>query len=198
MIVPLFLLAQSHVDLFSPPPFLSRADWGAKPIIEPYMRQTIQRITIHHAGVATNRKRTFVEKLRALQTFSQREDKLANGKTKPHWPDIPYHWYIDWTGQLAECRDPLVKGDTNTEYDPAGHLLICLEGDFSVEEPTGAQIWALNRAVLWLAAKYHVVPENIQTHMDFSKQTDCPGRNLYGEIAKIRLRLTLLRACAPN
>jgi hypothetical protein len=194
LIIPLSLLA-SQSSFFSPPNYLTRADWGAKPIVAPFKTHKPTRITIHHAGVPTNRNRTFVEMLKALQTFSQREDKLASGQSKPAWPDIPYHWYISWTGELAECRDMNVVGDTNTEYDPTGHILICLEGNFEVEEPTGAQIIMLNRTVFWLAARFNVRPEDIQTHMDFSKQTDCPGKNLYAEIKRIRGRWGMLKAC---
>lgn len=189
--VPLTILA-IQTNFFSSPQFISRANWGAKPIVPPFKTHQPTRITIHHAGVPTNRNRTFADKLKTLQTFSQREDKLENGKTKPAWSDIPYHWYIDWSGQLAECRDMNVVGDTNTEYDTTGHLLICLEGNFEVEEPTGAQIVMLNRTVFWLAVRFNVIPENIQSHMDFSKQTDCPGKNLYGEIEKIRSRWKLI------
>ncbi len=192
--IPFSLLA-AQAGFFDPPSFLTRADWGAKPIIAPFKAHNPNKITIHHAGVPTNRNRSFVDKLKALQTFSQREDKLASGQTKPAWPDIPYHWYISWAGELAECRDMSVVGDTNTEYDPTEHILICLEGNFQIEEPTGAQIIELNRTVFWLAVRFNVIPENIQTHMDFSKQTDCPGKNLYGEIERIRGRWKMINAC---
>jgi len=177
------------------PAILSREEWGAKPANPPWREHSPKRITIHHAGVPTNRARSFEDKLRGLQAFSQREDRLASGQSKPVWPDIPYHWYVDWQGRIAECRDPLLSGDTNTEYDPSGHLLICLEGSFGEEQPTGEQIRSLDRLVLWLAAKYRVAPELIGGHKDFAK-TECPGSNLYAEIARIRKRLEIRLACA--
>jgi hypothetical protein len=177
------------------PRIVPRAEWGALAAKPPWKGHLPTRITIHHAGVATNRTRTFFDKLRGLQAFSQRDDKLASGQSKPAWPDIPYHWYIGWEGQIAECRDPKIAGDTNTEYDPSGHLLICLEGSLGVEEPTGAQIRAVDAMVWHLVNKYNVRWQDIGAHMDFAK-TDCPGKNFYPEIEKIRQRVRLRQACA--
>ena len=178
------------------PPVLSREGWGAKPPVAPWKAQDGVRITIHHAGVATNRNRTFEAMLQALQAFSQRPDKLASGKEKPAWPDIPYHWYIGWRGGIADARDPKITGDTNTEYDPTGHLLVCLEGNFEDEEPTGEQIRNLDRMVTWLVAHYRIDPKRIGTHKDYSAQTSCPGKNLYSEVTKLRERIALRLACA--
>lgn len=183
-----------EVPIQAAPPILSRSDWGAKPAVAPWKEHKPSRITVHHAGVPTDGSRTFPEKLRALQAFSQRQDKLAGGKEKPPWPDIPYHWYISREGTIAECRDPRLAGDTNTEYDPAGHLLICLEGNLDEEEPSGPQIRALDAMVAYLAAKYNVWPEKIGAHKDFAS-TSCPGKNLYPEIAKLRARLALRALC---
>lgn len=191
-------LAGGQMKWAEAPAILSRLEWGAKPALTGAKPHTVSRITIHHAGVATDRRRPFAEKLRALQAFSQREDRLASGQTKPAWPDIPYHYYIDHLGAIAACRDPAFSGDTNTEYDPTGHLLVCLEGNFQVEEPTGAQIRSLNRFVAWAADRYRISAGAIQTHKDFSQQTDCPGKNLYGEVVRIRSRIELLRVCTSG
>ncbi|MBL8049167.1 MAG: N-acetylmuramoyl-L-alanine amidase [Chthonomonas sp.] len=171
------------------PHVISRAAWGAKPVLPGGTRQSVSRITIHHAGVATNRKRTFVDKMRGLQAFSQREDKLASGKTKPAWIDIPYHYYIDWQGQIAACRPVEWAGDTNTEYNPTGHLLICLEGDFTKEQPTAAQVASLIAFVREQRAWRGVPADRVQTHRDFA-ETDCPGENLYKLLGLIRERST--------
>lgn len=167
------------------PYVLSRHSWGAKPTLPGGTRHRISRITIHHAGVATNRKRTFVDKLRGLQTFSQRPDKLASGKEKPAWIDIPYHYYVSWQGQVAACRPTIFAGDTNTEYSPNGHLLICLEGDFEKEMPPEAQVQALIAFVREQRAWFHLSDKEVQTHRDFA-ETDCPGKNLYQLMERIR------------
>lgn len=173
------------VNDWQPGPFImARASWGAKPTLSGGVRQVISRITIHHAGVPTNRKRTFVDKLRGLQTFSQRVDKLASGKEKPAWIDIPYHYYIDWRGQIAACRPVEWSGDTNTEYNPKGHLLICLEGEFDTEQPTAAQVRALTELLREERAWRNVGADRILTHRDFA-ETSCPGKNLSRQMAEI-------------
>lgn len=179
-----------------PPAIVRREEWGAKPPVEPWKEHRGARITIHHAGVPTNRNRTFAQMLVALQNFSQNPGELSGGKTKPAWPDIPYHWYIGWRGEAGDCRDPKIVGDTNTEYDPTGHLLVCLEGNFESEEPTGAQIRMMDRLVTWLVAQYRVDPSLIATHKDYSAQTSCPGAKLMPEIAKLKARIALRLACA--
>lgn len=191
MLIP--LTHQSSLDLLRVDPItvLSRSDWGAKPVLEGALRHRIHSITIHHAGVATNRARTTIDKLRGLQAWSQRADKLASGKEKPAWPDIPYHYYIFWDGTITECRPSEWVGDTNTEYNPTGHLLVCLEGNFESEEPTGAQIRSLYRFTEHFAVTFRVPPERIQSHKDYSAQTTCPGQNLAVEIEKIRARWAL-------
>jgi len=177
------------------PAIMVRSEWGAKPPVRPWKEHQGSRITIHHAGVPTNRNRTFAQMLVALQMFSQRVDQLAGGREKPAWPDIPYHWYIGWQGGIADCRDPKIVGDTNTEYDPSGHLLVCLEGNFESEEPTAAQIRALDEMVTYLVAQYRVHPDLIQSHRDFAT-TSCPGANLYSELPRIRARIALRLRCA--
>lgn len=176
-------------------PFLSRSDWQAKTPIEPFKTHSISRITIHHAGVATNRARKTIDKLQGLQAWSQRADKLEGGREKPAWPDIPYHYYIFWDGTIAECRPWNIVGDTNTEYDPTGHLLICVEGNFEVEVPTGAQIVSLNRLVQWSAARFGVSADRIESHKDHSKQTACPGKALFPELENLRWRWQLRLNC---
>jgi hypothetical protein len=178
------------------PPIVSREAWGAKPPVGTWKQHQGNRITVHHAGVATNRNRSFAQMLQALQRFSQNPGELAGGRQKPAWPDIPYHWYIGWRGEIGDARDPKIVGDTNTEYAPAGHLLVCLEGNFETEEPGAEQIRAMDRIVTWLVAQYRINPSLIGTHKDFSAQTSCPGKLLYPEVAKLRSRLELRLRCA--
>jgi N-acetyl-anhydromuramyl-L-alanine amidase AmpD len=76
-------------------------------------------------------------------------------------------------------------GDTNTEYDPTGHILVTLEGNFEEEEPTREQMQATRNLVGWLAKKFKVPSEKIKTHKDYA-QTACPGKNLQLRAEEIR------------
>jgi hypothetical protein len=175
-----------------PPPdlkLLSRAEWGANPPVAAMKSNTPTRITIHHTAVLQKPDRSLKDKLQALQKFSQNEGKLGNGKPKPAWPDVPYHFYIDCHGGIAEGRDVNAVGDTNTEYDPSGHALVVLEGNFEEEPVTEAQWASLVKLVSWLAARFHVAPADVRGHMDYA-QTQCPGKHLETRLPQLRASLT--------
>lgn len=167
------------------PKIITRAEWGASKPVGEGKKHKIEFITIHHT--ATNQRSDILttSKLRNLQAFSQREEKLASGKTKPAWFDIPYHFYIAVDGRIAEGREIEYVGDTNTEYDPAGHALVVLEGSFDKEQPSPAQIASLKQMVAWLARKYKVPAANIKGHDDYAK-TACPGENLKKLLPELR------------
>lgn len=167
------------------PAIISRAEWGANKPVGEGKKHKIEFITIHHTG--TNQRADILTstKMRNLQAFSQREDKLASGKTKPAWFDIPYHFYIAVDGRIAEGRELKYVGDTNTEYDPAGHALVVLEGNFNKDQPNAAQVESLKQMVAWLARKHKVPGANIKGHSDYAK-TVCPGENLKKLLPELR------------
>lgn len=168
------------------PAIVSREEWGAKPRLEGARPHTIRLLTIHHTGVKSNPNRSLEDKLRGLQAFSQREDKLASGRTKPAWPDIPYHYYISHDGRIGQGREWFFAGDTNTEYDPAGHLLFVLEGEFDQETPTEAQLKSLRELTVWAVWKWRLSSDKIAGHKDVSAQTACPGKNLDQYLPELR------------
>ena len=90
---------------------------------------TIDRLTIHHAGTQTGV--TGPGQIRGWQ------DWHMNGQG---WPDLAYHIVIGVDGRIYEGRDPAFRGDTGTSYDTTGHLLVVVEGNFEVEQPTAAQL----------------------------------------------------------
>lgn len=180
----LYLLLLPAVE--SMPPYLTRGDWGAKPAIANPMAHSIRYITIHHTGVAQKPEVDLRTKLRNLQSWSQREDKTSFAKVKPIWPDIPYHYYIDAHGQIAEGREAKWVGDTNTEYDPTGHLLIVLEGNFEKETPSEAQLRSMEAMTRWAARKYGVPRVRIGGHGDYAK-TSCPGPALAPSVQRLKI-----------
>ncbi|HEX5218278.1 MAG TPA: peptidoglycan recognition family protein [Verrucomicrobiae bacterium] len=167
---------------------LSRADWGAHAPVAAMKSHTPNRITIHHTATLQKPGRSLRDKMQALQKFSQNEGKLGNGKPKPAWPDVPYHFYIDCNGGIAEGHDVNAVGDTNTEYDPTGHVLVVLQGNFEEEQVTDAQWATLVKVVSWLAARYRVPPADVQGHKDYA-QTLCPGKRLEAKLPELRATL---------
>jgi hypothetical protein len=128
------------------------------------------RITLHHGGVAFLRERDPMQYLRNLQTWS---------RNTRGWADIPYHYLIDLDGRVYEGRNVLFAGDTNTEYDPKGHALIVVLGNFEEVEPNPAQLEAVVSTMAMLARRFNLSAEVIAGHKDFSAQTACPGKSLY-------------------
>lgn len=165
--------------------FVTRAAWGAHPPVLPMRAHVPTRLTIHHTGTARNPSRTIESKMQGLQAFSQRDDSLDTGKKKPAWADVPYHYYIAVDGAVAEGRNARYAGDTNTEYDPAGHLLVVVEGSFDNDTLTSAQRRALDALIPALAHHFRIEASTIAGHRDFA-DTDCPGRNLYAQLPRLR------------
>ena len=171
--------------------------WGGTPAdAAQARRQTITHITLHHQGEPYKAGTDPRQYLRNLQTWSR--------NTK-HWLDIPYHYIIDLDGHIYEGRKIEYAGDTNTEYDPLGHALIEVVGNFEEVEPNQQQLDAVVRLMAMLADKYGVTLDHIASHRDFSNQTVCPGANLYRYVQegyfrhKVALRLAQAQAqAAPS
>ena len=149
------------------PQVITRAEWGSMEITEGYVPHTLERITIHHDG--SEFYGGAVARMRSLQSWS----RSARG-----WVDIPYHFLIDQEGKIYEGRPLQFVGDTATEYDPTGHALITVMGNYNVQEINQAQLNAVVNLAAWLCYEYSIPPELIKGHRDYAA-TSCPGTNLY-------------------
>lgn len=150
---------------------LSVEQWGGTPAIDSLAKKhTITHITLHHQGEPFPKGKDPIQYLRNLQSWSRREKK---------WIDIPYHYIIDLDGKIYEGRNINYAGDTNTEYDPTGHALIEIVGNFEIVEPNQEQLDATANLMTLLAIKYNVPSDSIRAHKDYSSKTVCPGKNLY-------------------
>lgn len=132
--------------------------------------QRITSITLHHEGSAKPLLPTDdpVAGLRALQSWGERDR---------NWWDVPYHYLIDLDGHVYEGRDWHFMGETNTTYDPAGHLLISILGNYNLQEPTEAQLSAIADVMAWAVKKFDVPLDSIRGHYQYA-ETNCPGKNL--------------------
>ncbi len=148
---------------------IPRKAWGWKPPTFTLKPQKIKRITIHHSGILFKKDEDPIKYLRHLQEWS---------RTEKHWMDIPYHYMIDLNGNIYEARELKYPGDTNTTYNPRGHALICVMGNYEIQKPTQRQLEALAWLSAKLALKYHVPLDSIKGHKDYA-ETQCPGKNLY-------------------
>jgi len=143
---------------------VARQEWDAHPPSYQGPPQVIRRIVVHHDGVHYDGPVPGSEKMRRLLQSVQR----LNG-----WRDVPYHFVIDVDGRVYEGRAESWPGDTKTDYDPSG-LHIALQGDFSEQQPTAAQLDSLARLVERKAGQFHVEPTELYLHSELA-ETQCPG-----------------------
>ncbi len=154
---------------------ISKADWNALAVDTSKMKKhKIEVITIHHSGVIYDGKIDSKTKTLGLQKYSQNDRK---------WADVPYHYMIDLDGNIIEGRDEAYAGDTNTTYDPTGHFLISVMGNYMVQKLNEKQYQALIDLCVYACKKYNVSPETIKGHKDYS-DTLCPGDDIYNNYLK--------------
>lgn len=158
-----------------PPPValevIGREGWGARPPVAEYGTHTVVHLTVHHTAVVLTDNRLAPTRLRDHQAYHQEQG----------WADLAYHFAIDRDGNVYEARPYTAPGDTFTNYDPAGHFLPVLEGDYSEQEPTDRQLESLVLLLAWASAEFGVDPATIGGHRDYAATT-CPGDHLYAAI----------------
>lgn len=131
---------------------------------------TINQITLHHSGSSEPLK----EEDNPVEILNRLFDWGVDDR---NWWDLPYHYLIDLDGTIYEGRNPKYAGETNTTYDPRGHLLISVMGNYSQQEPTKAQIDAIAEMMAYGIQKYDLTIDDIYGHGDWA-DTSCPGGHL--------------------
>ncbi len=149
---------------------ITQEDWGGTDSVDSSLEHEISYITIHHGGEMFPDDKNTVTYLQGLQKWSRSDRK---------WNDIPYHYVIARDGKIYEGRPLNYRGDTNTTYDPTGHALVVLLGNFEEQEVKTEQIESLKTVTAYLAKQESVPAEKIRTHKDYA-ETLCPGKKLTG------------------
>ena len=147
-----------------------RSEWRAvKP--RPFKQHVPVQITIHLEGTRLEAGDDAAKKIHNIQVWGMGPDR--------NWSDIPYHFLVAPDGTVYEGRSVYTVGETATEYDPTGHLLITCLGNLEVQEVPEAQLSSLIRLIAYTCKKYNLPRETIASHRDHSAKTSCPGKNLY-------------------
>lgn len=154
----------------------SVADWGGVVTVPPDVAQPLTRLTVHHQGEYWKAGADVPAYLRRLQSWSRQ----ARG-----WVDIPYHYIVAPDGQVYAARPVTIAGDTNTNYDPRGHLLVMLLGNFEEQEPTPEQWRSTVQLIAQLLREHRIDAASIGAHRHFAS-TACPGANFYKRFDELR------------
>lgn len=131
------------------------------------------RITIHHEGTYFSQDSMAFRHIKNVQVWGMRERK---------WADIPYHFLIDGFGNIIEGRNAFTVGETNTSYDPTGHLLISIVGEYHKRQNLNSdQYQSLIKLIAFISKKFQISLDSIKGHRDYCRpgETDCPGDNIY-------------------
>ena len=167
---------------------IARGAWRAKPPLFAMKPHVPVSILVHHTAGPVNTKRDIFYKMNSLQSYSQKSAKLGNGRKRKAWADVPYHFYISNNGQIAEGRDIKFSGDTNTNYDPTGHIQLVLEGNFENTQPSAEQLKSLESLLVAVARKWKIPATEIRVHKHVAA-TLCPGKNLLDLFPEIKKRV---------
>ncbi len=151
---------------------LPRSSWNAN---EPkdFPKHKPVRITLHHEGTYFSQDSLAFRHIKNIQLWGMRERK---------WADVPYHFFIDGFGNIIEGRNLFTVGETNTSYDPTGHILISVIGEYHRKQKLNdAQYHSLINLIVYLSKEFKISPDSIRGHRDYCKpgETDCPGDNIY-------------------
>lgn len=155
---------------------ICRQAWEARAPAGAGSPHRITGLMIHHSAVTLADNRAAPQHLRSFQDSHQHSGFV----------DIAYHVGVDRNGNLYELRSPGIAGETYTDYDPSGWLLVLALGNFDEQEPTAAQLEGMARVLAWGAGTYGVDPAEVAGHRD-AAATRCPGEALYRELESGRL-----------
>ncbi len=151
---------------------IGRQAWGAVDPRGGFPAHTVERITVHHTAARLDDNTAAPGRLRGYQRFHQDSG----------FADLAYHLSIDGNGNVYEGRDPTIAGETFTDYDPTGHFLVVLDGNFDRQQVPAAQLEALADVVAWATAEFGAGLATVGGHRDYAA-TSCPGRELHAAVA---------------
>ncbi|MES2178997.1 MAG: peptidoglycan recognition family protein [Gemmatimonadota bacterium] len=164
------LVAMEVATVASLPPRVASSDSAGGADMRLRIAHRITHVTLHHTGDAQPLKPTDdpAAKLRALFTWGARDR---------NWWDLPYHYLLGLEGQIYEGRDWHYMGETNTAYDPGGHFLISIIGNYERQEPTPALLESIADLMAWALKEFDLPLDKIGGHYNYA-DTGCPGQHL--------------------
>ena len=164
------LVALEIATVASLPPHIANSTTAGGADLRLRIPHNITHVTLHHTGDSRPLLPGDdpVQRLRGLQSWGARDR---------NWWDVPYHFLMDLEGKIYEGRDYRYMGETNTAYDPGGHFLISIIGNYGRQEPTPAQIEQIANLMAWAIDEFDLPLDRIGGHYNYATTT-CPGTHL--------------------
>jgi hypothetical protein len=164
------LVALEVATVASLPPLVAASQVAGGADMRLRIPHRITHVTLHHTGDAQPLRPEDdpALKLRNLQAWGARDR---------NWWDVPYHYLLDLKGNIYEGRDWRFMGETNTAYNPGGHFLISIIGNYEQQEATPAQLSAIADMMAWALNEFGLPLDRIGGHYNYAT-TGCPGRHL--------------------
>ena len=164
------LVAVEVATVASLPPHVAASTTAGGAEMRLRIPHRITHVTLHHTGSPEplGAHEDPVVKLRGLQSW---------GAAERNWWNVPYHYLLDLQGRIYEGRDWRFMGETNTSYDPRGHFLVSVIGNYERQEPTPAQISAIADLMAWALREFDLPLDRIGGHYNYTS-TGCPGQHL--------------------
>ncbi len=152
-------------------PVVPRLDWGAAPEGRGCKAQVLEHVSIHHTASTAPDTADGRRRARGFQRYHQQQG----------WMDLAYHFIVTREGEILEGRRLACAGDTFTKYDPAGHMLIVLDGNFEEQQPSPDQLQRTVELLAWAQQEHGLDPAALRGHRDMAA-TLCPGEALYAAV----------------
>jgi hypothetical protein len=142
----------------------------------------LRYITIHHDGLPTPLAST------GELESANRLESIRAAHRKRGWADIGYHYAVDRSGRIWDCRSLRYEGAHVKGHNP-GNIGILVMGNFDKEKPTKLQLRSLCTQVNALCLTYGIRKGRVRTHREWaSAATACPGRHLQPRVTELRAR----------
>jgi hypothetical protein len=187
---------------------MKRSDWGAAdPIVnrdppidavtegnvlvaaenELQSTSNIMYLTVHHTG-RTASKHPLAQNIKSFQDLMfDYTIKYSEERSKRiYLSDVPYHYFIDHLGKIAEGRQEKYAAYSNTVYQTPieSHITVVMDGNFEVTKPSDDQVSSLKELLIDLSKKHSVSLDNIRVHKEVASTT-CPGQHLESAVHAI-------------
>ena len=161
---------------------IARSRWAKGSPIPSRMNRMrpVKRITVHHDGMSIYTATAWNDTASRLETI--RSSHLR--RTPEKFGDIGYHFAIDPSGRVWQCR-PLSWQGAHVARQNQGNLGIVVLGNYDKQTVNAKQQAALVRFMRVCMKQYKVPVSKVATHQEMDA-TACPGRSLQAFMVRAR------------